>query len=301
MKLCLNSITIRQAPTLRDRIAIAAGCGYDELELWMHEVAPADLTEADRREALSRYGATCDADEDGVAATLALSKKLAIGVAGLCPATHAAVSWHDSIEPAVLSSLHRTIEVCAALSGQYVIMPMLGEQGTLARTADHLARLAEHAARHGVRLGFEPVGHVAKCARLEEALEVLERAGAPEHTGLILDLFHFFRAGQSPADLEGLPVDRVLAVHLNDAMDLQREQLLGHRHRVYPGRGIWDTRGFLRGLARAGYEGRYVIEILNPEYWAEPAETVARTAFEAAAALLAENAPEKAPNRSGAV
>ena len=32
-----------------------------------------------------------------------------------------------------------------------------------------------------------------------------------------------------------------------------RRSLLGHRHRVYPGRGIWDTRGFLRGLARAGY------------------------------------------------
>jgi sugar phosphate isomerase/epimerase len=299
VRLGLNSITIRQAPTLRDRIAIAAHCGYEEVELWMHEVAPASLTEADRREAFSRYGARVDADANGVVSTLEATRKSGIEVAGVCLPTHAAVSWHDSIDPAVLESLHRTIEVCAELSGQYVIMPMLGEEGTPARTADNLAKVAEHAARYGVRLGFEPVGHVRKCARIGEALEVLERAGAPEHTGLILDLFHFFRAGQSPADLEGLPVEKVLAVHLNDAMDLPREQLLGHRDRVYPGQGIFDARGFTQGLARAGYRGRYVVEILNPAYWAEPAERVAETAFGAAAALFAESAPSEAP-RQGA-
>lgn len=289
VQLYLNSITIRQAPTLRDRIDIAASCGYSGLELWMHEVAPLELTQADIEEVESRYGATAEPDGFGVAEIRAHTDRLGLGVAGLCPATHAAANWHDNgRDRSVDLSLRRTIEICAELGGQYVIVPMLGEDADLIQTAESLSELAEHAADQCVSIGFEPVGHVGSFARLEQAMEVLDRAGYPDNTGLILDLFHFFRAGQELEALSAVDPDRILVVHLNNAMNLPREQLFGQRHRTHIDKGIWDGPGFLNALKHVGYDGRFAVEILNDEYWSMPAADVAAASYQATTKTLRE-------------
>lgn len=293
MDLFLNSITIRQAPTLQERVRIAIDSGFDGVELWMHEVAPATLSEADRQAARERYGVDPDSDEDGVALLRQFLPKTGVRVAGLCPATHAAENWHAPQCPDIHDSIRRTMEVCAALSGSYVILPMLAADADETETADNLALLDGYAGQFGVRLGFEPVGHIPSFASVDEALALLDRAGPLDHTGLILDLFHFFRAGQEPSDLAGLPADRVLMVHLNNAMHLPRTELLGHRHRVQIDEGQWDSHAFLTRFMRAGYGGDYAVEILNPEYLKMDAEMVASSAFETASAAL-----ERARNES---
>lgn len=269
-----------------ERAQIARDCGYDGVELWMHEIAPGELSDADRREAADRYGVTADPCENGVAIMRSCMEETGCRVAGLCPATHAAFNWHDPQSSDVRDSIHRTIDVCAELSGLYLILPMLGEDANETQTADNLARLAEYAGAVGVKIGFEPMGHVASFTGLGEATALIERAGGPENIGLILDLFHFFRSGQSEADLESLRTEFVLMVHLNNAIDLPREQLLGQCHREHIDRGIWDADGFISALMRAGYTGDYAVEILNPHYWAMDAREVASTAFELTIAAL---------------
>jgi len=197
------------------------------------------------------------------------------------------VRWHDSLEPEVLGSLERTMALGAALGARYVLLPVLGAGGTLERTAEHLARLAEPARRCGIALGLEPVGHVGKCSRLDEALSVLDMAGAGDTAGLVLDAFHFFRAGQHVGDLAGCPVERLLVVHVNDALDLPLDALLGHRHRAFPGAGVFDVRGFAAALIEAGYRGAFSVEIMNEEYWTRDAQDLCREAHDTSRALLA--------------
>lgn len=285
-RLYLNTITIKQAGCLADKFRLAKACGYAGLELWMHEVAPAALGEADRREAAERYGITGVDPDASVEATSGLAERYGLRVIGLCPPSAAAVRWHADLDGEVLASLAKTIETCAALGACYVVLPVLGEGGSAQDTADNLKRIGDPAARSGVTLGLEPVGHVNKCNRIDEALAVLHNAGLGSGAGLVVDAFHFFRAGQQLSDLAALPAERIVAVHVNDAMDLPREALFGHKHRVYPGAGIWDVRGFCRALLDASYQGHFVTEILNEEYWAQEAEAVCRAAYQASLVMV---------------
>jgi 4-hydroxyphenylpyruvate dioxygenase len=276
--LYLNSITIRQAGTLANKFQVAGAAGYDGFELWLHEVAPDLLSEQDRREVRVRYGVhgvDVDASPEW---TRELMHKHRLDVIGLCPPSHAAVQWHDRLDEGVLHSLRDTIDVAARLGARYVAMPVMGAGGTLRKTAQHLRRLAEIAADRDIVLALEPVGHVGKCSRLDEALDVLDMTDMDVAVGLLLDAFHFFRAGQQLVDLETLAADRIVAVHLCDGMDLPHETLLGYRHRDYPGTGIWDVRGFCQCLQKIGYRGHFVTEILNETYWQQDAAEVCRQA-----------------------
>jgi len=284
--LYLNTMTIKQAASLEEKFRLAKSCGYQGLELWMHEVAPMALTHADRQEAAERYKVAISGTEISPEKVNSLMEAYDLPVCGLCPASDAAVRWHDDLDDRVLESLRTTIKTCRDLGGQYVILPILGEGGSLEVTAENLKRIGEIAEDYPVKLAFEPVGHVKKCNRVADALRVLELSKLENRVGLILDSFHFFRGGQALSDLAALPADQVVAVHVNDGMDLPRESLFGHKHRVYPGSGIWNISGFCRAILEKGYKGHFVVEILNEEYWQSDAENICRTAYEASRQAL---------------
>jgi 2-keto-myo-inositol isomerase len=75
-------------------------------------------------------------------------------------------------------------------------------------------------------------------------------------------------------------------VHIDDAMPLPREELIGSKHRLYPGEGIIPVRQILGMLKRTGYQGLYAIELFNEDYWSSDPLTVARRAREAALKML---------------
>ncbi len=275
--LCLNTITLRHAPTLAQRLRLAAEAGYQGVELWFHEVAPQELGAADRREAARRYGVDFERLSGPGDSAAALARRHGLQIAGLCPPSSAAVRWTQSLA-ATRAPLRRTFALAAELGAAYVVLPVL-QDAPLASLAAHLGELAALAGEHGVRAGLEPVGHVGTHNRIEHGLAILERSGAGRHAGLVVDAFHFFRAGQELADLRGLDAAQIVAVHLNDALDLPREQLLGHRHRAYPGHGIWDVAGFCRALLASGFDGPFVTEILNEAYWRDDPREVCETAY----------------------
>lgn len=286
--LYLNTITIKQASSLKEKFRLAKSCGYQGLELWMHEVAPMELNHADRQEAAERYNVDIAGTDISPEQVNSLMEAYDLSVCGLCPASDAAVRWQDDLDDRVLESLKTTIQTCCGLGGQYVILPILGEGGTLEGTAENLKRVGEIAEEHPVKLGLEPVGHVKKCNRVGDALRVLELSKLEDRAGLVLDSFHFFRGGQALSDLAALPPEQIVAVHINDGMDRPRESLFGHKHRVYPGSGIWNISGFCRAILEKGYDGHFVVEILNEEYWQSDAEKVCRMAYETSRQVIQE-------------
>jgi 2-keto-myo-inositol isomerase len=263
--LVLNTITIKQA-SLEEKFRLAAEAGFAGLELWDHEI---------------------EADPGGQEKTLALVDRYHLAIEGICPAPEM-YRWHYQWDTALEDCLERRIAICAAVGGKYIVAPVMGEEGTLQQTADNYQRLCDIASRHGIRAGLEPIGHIRKLANVADAVRILPRIH--DGAGIILDVFHFFRGGNPLAILSQIDPASIVAVHLDDAMDLPLHELVGYRHRVYPGSGIFDITGFCAALLRIGYRDPYVVELFNETYWRSDPATVCTTAHETARHVLAKAA-----------
>ena len=110
----------------------------------------------------------------------------------------------------------------------------------------------------------------------EEAFRIIEAAAEP-HVGVVMDTFHFYRAGVT--NLPSYPVDKFSLVHVNDAEDLPIEQLKD-ANRLHVGQGILPLEDYLRALAAGKYDGLLSVEIFRPEYWEQPVTQVVREASE---------------------
>ena len=96
--------------------------------------------------------------------------------------------------------------------------------------------------------------------------------------GVVLDSWHWFLAGDTVADLDGLRGEDVVAVDLNDApsgrrmdeqMDLSRELPLAT--------GLIPVADFLQALVRMGYDGPVRAEPFNKALNALPKEEIVAT------------------------
>lgn len=170
------------------------------------------------------------------------------------------------------------------------ISPGHRELPYVANFRQHARRLREVAAvlgDHGVRLGLEYVGPRTMWAAarypfihsLAEMRELIAEIGR-EDVGLVLDSWHWYTAGEAPADLRGLSNRDVVACDLNDAprsvpLDQQRDGV-----RELPcATGVIDLKGFLATLAAIGYDGPVRAEPFNATVRTLPAEeAVAATA-----------------------
>lgn len=82
-------------------------------------------------------------------------------------------------------------------------------------SADKLARLAEHAAEHGLRVCLE-FAAFTEVKSLAAALDILDRAGHPD-LGLLIDPLHFVRTGATPDMLRGVDPHRLPYAQFCDA------------------------------------------------------------------------------------
>ena len=147
-------------------------------------------------------------------------------------------------------------------------------------------------ADYGVRLGLEWVGpktiRLGKTEfvwRMDQLLDMEADMGQP-NVGLLVDSFHWFTAGHTPAELEAVPAEKIVHVHLNDAPDKPRDEQMD-MERLLPGEGIIDLKGFLTALKNAGYQDYMGLETFGKVLPALPPEEAARRAKEAADRVLA--------------
>jgi sugar phosphate isomerase/epimerase len=130
----------------------------------------------------------------------------------------------------------------------------------------HVTRLREVASvlgDHGLRFGLEYVGPKTAWSAsrypfvhtMAEARELLGGIGR-DNTGLVLDSWHWYTAGDSTDDILSLTNKDVVACDLNDApagipVDQQRDNV-----RDLPcATGVIDLKGFLGALVKIGYDG----------------------------------------------
>ena len=117
-----------------------------------------------------------------------------------------------------------------------------------------------------------------------ELLVVLQ--GDRDTIGLVLDVFHFYRGRNVLGDLDRLDPHAIVAVHVDDAANLPIDQLLGYRHRVLPGDGIFDVAGLCATVAHHGFVGPYVVELFNEAYWQADPARVSAAAYRSASREL---------------
>lgn len=137
---------------------------------------------------------------------------------------------------------------------------------------------------------------------LTVALEFMPYSGIPDlasawhvvqaapNGALIVDAWHWARAGQQASDLADVPPERIVSVQLCDVrkrpMEPSRTESLGHR--LPPGQGYGDTIGMVRALAEHGVTPAVVtVEVISDELVARGVDVAAQVGADAARAVLA--------------
>ena len=123
-------------------------------------------------------------------------------------------------------------------------------------------------ARSHVRLGLEFLGplHIRKAQphefiwRMNEMLEFARECGP--NVGLLLDSWHWYHAGATPADIVAAGKDGIVHVHFNDAAKQSPEQVRDNE-RLFPGQGVINLTGFLQALQKVGYSDAVSVEVLS--------------------------------------
>jgi sugar phosphate isomerase/epimerase len=127
------------------------------------------------------------------------------------------------------------------------------------------ARLCDRAGEDlTIALEFMPYSGVPDLAT---AWRVLQEANRPNGS-LIVDVWHWARAGMTTADLDLLPAERIVSVQLCDVrrtpMAPMRTESLGFR--LPPGQGSGDAVGLVRALQARNVRPRLVaVEVISNE------------------------------------
>jgi sugar phosphate isomerase/epimerase len=156
----------------------------------------------------------------------------------------------------------------------------------LDRAAAGLHRVADAFAQHGtvVAMEFMPFSNIPTLAA---GLEVVRKAEHP-NAGLMVDIWHLIRAGDTLEDLAAVPLNLITGVELNDA---PAEQVgSGYEDTVLRrqlcGQGDFPVVPFIETLTRMGWAGPWGLEIINEQYRTRPVDEALREAYATTYAAL---------------
>jgi sugar phosphate isomerase/epimerase len=277
IRLTLHGSQLRGAAlSLEERAALAQKHGYQGLDFSLGDVQTAGGPEAVRR-LLSRY-------------TLAPSTVGGVLGAGVGASEE---EWRAALAQ-VPQKARQVAEVGGSRSGTGIPHRADEPKETLwPRVVERLGQLDRALDGTGVRVGMEFLG--VKTLRLErphvfvqsmaEANQILEEAGT-KHVGITLDSYHWYAAGDTLDTIKQTPAGRIVLLHVNDAKDLPREQLMD-QDRLLPGEGVIPLADWLRAIDATGFDGFIALEVLGPRLAGLDVEERARLGKETTAPLLA--------------
>jgi 2-keto-myo-inositol isomerase len=119
----------------------------------------------------------------------------------------------------------------------------------------------------------------------KEALAIVAEGDHP-NLGMMMDLFHYYKSGVPMEDIEAIPIEKLLIIHVDDCEDLPRAQL-NDGHRLYPGLGVMPVKEMLGIVKRKGYKGYLSVELFRREYWEATPEQISREAKKHLDAVIA--------------
>jgi sugar phosphate isomerase/epimerase len=219
----LAALTVLELPH-HEQVSVAAEAGYSQVGLRLVPVAgqpyqyPLELPEVERRLA-----------DTGV-------RVLDVEVFRLTPETRVE-EWAG------------VLEISARLKATELLVH--GADADEARLIDTFGRLCDLAAGYGLAANIEPMPWV-DVSNIAQALRILRSAGRT-NSGLLVDAIHFFRAGDSLAELAKVPREYLRYAQFCDAraerpVDMQEIIRQARSDRLFPGEGGLDLAGLLRTL-----------------------------------------------------
>jgi sugar phosphate isomerase/epimerase len=147
----------------------------------------------------------------------------------------------------------------------------------------HTRRIGQVAAvlgDNGVSLGLEYVGPKTSWSRgkypfihtmagMKELIAAIDR----HNVGLLLDIWHWYNAGDTVADILHLQNEDIVAVHMSDApAGVPLDQQMDNRRALPCSTGVIDAKGFVNALSRIGYDGPAAAEPMSQELRSLPRE-----------------------------
>jgi sugar phosphate isomerase/epimerase len=167
---------------------------------------------------------------------------------------------------------------------------------------DRLAIVGEVLQKSNVRLGLEFLGplcmRMGSCGggragaaapatppapptpfiwTLPETLVLAKECGP--NVGVVLDAWHWHHSGGTVAEILATERSRIVHVHISDARAMPPDEVRDNM-RLMPGEGIINLTGFLRALAKIGYDGGVAPEPLGRIPMDMSGEDAAKLAFE---------------------
>ena len=198
-RLLLSAGTLPRAGFI-ERVDAARHAGFDAIALFPQQYLRARkkeaLTTADMREILTERGVTLD-EVDPL------------------------LDWFG---PSASRAENLIFEIANELGAHSInTPPAFAPAIDLQELTAALARVCERASRHGLRIDLEFLPWTP-VPNLRTALQVLNDAGQA-NLGITLDVWHFFRAGDTVATLQSLEpeeVSRITNLQINDAPAMRR-------------------------------------------------------------------------------
>jgi sugar phosphate isomerase/epimerase len=154
------------------------------------------------------------------------------------------------------------------------VLPMSNDRTYLANFKLHVTRLREVARvlnASGMRLGLEYVAPKTLWASqrypfvhtMAEMRELLGEIGLG-NTGLVIDSWHWYHAGDQASDILALRPSDVVSVDLNDApAGVPKDQMVDGKRELPAATGVIDAKSFLGALQQIGYQGPVRAEPFN--------------------------------------
>jgi sugar phosphate isomerase/epimerase len=188
------------------------------------------------------------------------------------------VAWRDrDSEQAYVESLPAFIEdvkLAAALGCQRCatwVMPRSDThtfQQHFALMVRRLRPVAEILHAYDMWLGLEfvgpdtlRVGHAYDFVHTMDGMRAVGAAIGTGNVGLLLDCFHWYTAHGTINDIELLPPQEVVYVHVNDAKaGRSADEQIDNERDMVGATGVIDIAGFFGALKKIGYDGPVTVE-----------------------------------------
>ncbi|WP_128543810.1 sugar phosphate isomerase/epimerase family protein [Larkinella soli] len=262
---CLNVSTIRgQNLGFVKELETASKAGFRSVEIWINSL----------QEYLKNGGTVADARNR--LKDLGLTVEDAIGFA----------QWvvdDDAARTKGLDQLKQEMELLAQIGCKRIAAPPMGAtQGAgldLKKAAERYRAILELGDRTGVVPQLELWGFSKNLSKLSEVMYVALESGHPS-ARVLLDIYHLYKGGSSPASLQFVGKPAMDIFHLNDYPTNPPRETIVDADRVYPGDGVAPIRETLKTIKTPGKTVVLSLELFNKTYYAQDALTVAKTGLE---------------------
>lgn len=133
--------------------------------------------------------------------------------------------------------------------------------GPVEAVAEGLARIADVAAEHGLKIGFELLAQRRGATHhaLPEVVEFLDQVGR-DNVGVMWDIWHSWCEPEVQDNLRKYG-HRINSVHVNDIQPDER----GPFDRLLPGQGRRVAPELIATLIEIGYDGFYELEVMSDD------------------------------------